>query len=62
MKAKKATTNELIEWCRKEAARNGQMQGDKPNHSARRRNTFRHRNHMLLAVGDRLAELEKTNE
>ncbi len=61
MKRKKLTTDELIEWCEKEAARNALMQGDKPNHSARRRNTFRHRNHMLRAVFIRFEKLELKN-
>ena len=47
---------ELIEWCRKESNRNAQMQGDKI-HTARRRKTFRYRNHMLAAVANNL-ELE----
>ena len=58
MSKKELTNDELIEWCRKEAARQGQMQGDKENQTARRRKTFRYRNHMLRAVGDRFTELE----
>jgi hypothetical protein len=57
-KRKKLTTDELIKWCEKEATRNAQLQGDKPNHSARRRKTFRWRNHMLTAVANRIKVLE----
>lgn len=45
---------ELIEWCAKEADRNARMQGDKKQ-TNRRRKTFRYRNHMLLAVAEKLA-------
>jgi hypothetical protein len=50
--------SELIDWCRKEAARNARMQGDKEHQTNQRRKTFRHRNHMLIAVADRIEELE----
>lgn len=58
--------NELIEWLRKEANRNSQMQGEKKadgtkEHTCNRRRTFRHRAHQLneAAVGlERLSTLE----
>lgn len=52
-------SKELTDWCKKEAARNAKMQGDKDHQTARRRNTFRHRNHMLIAVADKIEELDK---
>jgi hypothetical protein len=51
--------SELTDWCRKEAARNARMQGDKEHQTNQRRKTFRYRNHMLVAVADRIEELEK---
>lgn len=54
--------SELTDWCRTEAARNAQMQGDKGHQTNRRRKTFRYRNHMLTAAADRIAELENQNK
>jgi hypothetical protein len=58
MSKKILSNDELITWCRKEAARNAQMQGDKENRTNRRRKTFRYRNHMLAAVADRFKKLD----
>ena len=55
------TTTELIEWCKKESNRNAKMQGEK-HHTNRRRKAFRYRNHMFIAVADRLEAAESKRD